>query len=108
MQGSGDTATTDISLSFKGLWDDQYLYILAAVTDDDLQNDGGADYHNDNVEIYLDMDNSKSNSYDANDHQVQYLWNNTLSVSGVTAAQINTTDGYNMEFRFNWSTLGLP
>ncbi len=45
-------------------WDLDSLYILFTVWDDTIYNDGGNPWTQDNIELYLDMDNSKEAAFD--------------------------------------------
>ncbi|WP_010180706.1 sugar-binding protein [Aquimarina agarilytica] len=101
---------------FQTKWDSEYLYILVDVVDDILQNDSEKPYQDDSVEIYIDGDNSKSSSYDQNDHQLIFEYNNQnvyhypanqQNPTGVTFAQTKTNSGYMIEAKIAWSFIGL-
>lgn len=51
------------------LWDENFLYVLVEVTDPVLDNKAKNDYEKDSVELYLDENNGKSPSYQADDGQ---------------------------------------
>lgn len=68
------------------LWDEDFLYYLVDVTDDLLSDDSAEEqpWEDDSVEIYIDADNSKGESYDANDAQLtlrRTMRTDTLGVS---------------------------
>lgn len=104
------------SASWKTMYDNTYLYLLVQVKDSKKFNDSGADwYQDDNIEIFFDGNNSKSNTYDgANDYQIAFRYNDAvvhagsgnMNVSGITFAMQDKTDGYNLEARIPWSAIG--
>ncbi|UYZ63637.1 sugar-binding protein [Hymenobacter weizhouensis] len=109
------SSAADLSGSYKALWDEENLYVLVQVTDD-LRDGTLADavWKDDGVEVYLDMQNDKAESYGPNDYQYQTRWNDTTlyeakrnNKQNVKFAQAATADGYAVEFRFPWRTLGL-
>ena len=111
--GSGFDAS-DLSGTAKVLWDNTYLYLLAEVTDDVKQNDSQNTYEDDNVEFYIDADNSKSSAYDANDVQYSFAWNDGTTVGALPAGRsttgisykiADTESGYRVEARIPWTTL---
>lgn len=107
---------------FKIMYDATNLYVLIDVSDNDLKNPDPADipnyWHNDGVEIYIDIGNDKKTFYDNNDYQYALVWNkgNLLetkhgATAGVSYSQTTKVGGlgYIMEFSFPWSTLtGSP
>ena len=115
--GAGFDAA-DLSGSAKVLWDDTNVYLLAEVTDDTKVNDSGNTYEDDNVEFYFDIDNSKLSSYDDNDVQYSFAWNDgdevgalpgTRPTTGIVYSIQDTDSGYIVEALIPWSTLqGAP
>lgn len=112
------TNSTDLSGNWTAAWNNQYLYVLVNVTDDNLSNDGGNWWDNDGVEIYIDGDNSKNTSYDRqNDFQWGFLWNsNTIqtggsnpagSTNGIIATHVTRANGYTYEIAIPWTTIGI-
>ena len=108
------TNTTDLSGYAKLLWDNTYLYFLAVVTDDVKQNDSQNSYDDDQVELYIDADNAKASTYDANDTQYSFGWDDgtivgtipsTASKTGITYSAVATTTGYIIEARLPWTTI---
>ena len=108
----------DLSASYKALWDEKNLYVLIDVTDDSLKNDSDSDmwYLDDCVEVFIDADNSKSDSYGDNDAQYHFDWdkNNPSmdrfehgKLDGIEFAMVTTENGYRTEIKFPWSTLGV-
>ena len=107
----------DLSASYKAMWDEKNLYVLVDVTDDSLKNDSDSDlwYQDDCVEVFVDADNSKSDSYGDNDAQYHFDWdkNNPSmdrfehgKLDGIEFAMVTTEKGYRTEIKFPWSTLG--
>jgi hypothetical protein len=107
---------SDLSGSFRTLWDPTNLYVLVEVTDDSQQNDSGVStWHDDSVEIYIDANNDKPTSYGNNDYRYHFVWNGSSltikelqhnAVAGVVAARVATATGYIVELKLPWSTLG--
>lgn len=108
----------NLSAIGRALWDDQYLYVLVDVTDDQRRTDSGSSvWDDDSVEIYIDGRNEKASSYDEND--LQFLFrppettvylggsNSGASTAGIVPGWDSRTDGYTLEVRFPWSTLGI-
>ena len=105
---------TDLSGYAKLLYDNTNLYFLAVVTDEVKQNDSENSYDDDQVELYIDADNAKSESYDANDCQYSFGWNDgtvvgtipaTATKTGITYVAVASTNGYVIEAKLPWSTL---
>lgn len=108
------TNAADLSGSFKALWDNTYLYVLADVTDDTKVNDSPNSYDDDAVEVYIDINNDKATTYGANDAQYTFGWNDGTivgalpsgrSTTGITYSAVARTGGYIVEARIPWSTL---
>lgn len=113
LQGTVANAS-DLSGYAKVLWDNEYLYLLATVIDDDQVNDSDPAYEDDGVELYIDINNDKATTYGANDVQYTFNWNNGTTVGTLPAARpstnityvsVNTTNGYRIEAKIPWSTL---
>ncbi|MBN2806975.1 MAG: lamin tail domain-containing protein, partial [Prolixibacteraceae bacterium] len=109
--GSASTST-DFSAYFKTLWDTENLYVLVNVADDSKINDSDADYQDDAIEIYIDIDNDKLNSYGASDYMYTFSWGNTgINNNGPTDdfqfKLVETAGGYLLEVKMPWATLGL-
>jgi hypothetical protein len=111
-------------------WDSDSLYMVYDVVDDSIVN-MGASYQVDNIEVYLDMDNSKNvhwprnggwlkpvdDAYDTNDYQlrlvpdVDFATNNTakpgIAISDTSVNQVykRTADGYQFVLNIAWSGL---
>ena len=105
----------DFSASFRALWDQDNLYVLVEVTDDDLSNDSEEFWQDDAVEIFIDAGNAKAESYGDNDYQYHFGWDRSVptmgeahhgNVTGVEYAFATTGAGYRAEIKLPWNTLG--
>ncbi|MDQ0112597.1 endo-1,4-beta-xylanase [Paenibacillus harenae] len=77
VQGNnGSTAT------IKTLWDKQHLYVYAAVTDSLLSDQSPNAWEQDSVEIFVDQNNGKTQSYQSDDGQYRINFNNVKSFGG--------------------------
>jgi hypothetical protein len=109
----------NLSGEFKAAWNDQALFIWAAVTDDVLRDDGrGAWWEVDCVELYLDGSNSKSREYDGtSDVQIGLLpirgraivqKGPSSSVRPVINANTRSSpSGYTLEAAIPWEVFGF-
>jgi tetratricopeptide (TPR) repeat protein len=108
----------DLFASFKAMWDEENLYVLIDVNDENLVNDSSAAewWFDDSAEVYIDADNSKSNRYDDNDAQYHFDWdktNPTMDIhnqhgrkENIEFAMVATETGYRTEIKFPWQTIG--
>jgi hypothetical protein len=107
--GTGTQATA----AFKTRWDNQYFYIGADVTDATLNTASPNIWENTAVEIWLDMNNGKTATYEANDFQYIVGWNNTTlfevnnRTTGVLFKTTDKTGGYILEMAIPFTTLGV-
>ena len=102
----------DLSVSFKLLWNNLNLYLLVRVQDDLKMDRGSTDYNCDGIEIYLDLDNSKSELYENDELMFRSNWNSNQIINEKTGipveaefAQKNLNLGYITEFALPWITL---
>jgi len=112
------TNSADLSGEFKALWDNTYLYILADVNDDTKINDSENVYEDDDIEVYIDIDNDKATTYGTNDFQYSFGWDDGTTVgvipstgatTGITYSAVAKTGGYIVEARIPWTTVqGTP
>jgi endo-1,4-beta-xylanase len=63
----------------KVLWDDQNLYVLIQVSNAELDKSSPNTYEHDSVEIFLDENNAKTTSYEADDGQYRINFDNEQS-----------------------------
>lgn len=104
----------DLSAKVKVLYDDEKLYFLYEVTDNTLLAASNNFWENDAIEIYIDGNNDKATSYDANDFQfvIRYdassiLEGHDKAVTGIAAKSNTTSNGYTIEVSIPWSTIGV-
>ena len=84
-----DLRPSDLSASFRALYDDTNLYVLVDVTDDSLVNDSLHWYDDDCVEIMIDGDYSRGASYDGvNDFELGFRWNDLTITAGANSAPV--------------------
>ncbi|KNY26224.1 endo-1,4-beta-xylanase [Pseudobacteroides cellulosolvens] len=93
---SGSTAT------FKTLWENGKLYVLAEVTDSLLSKASSDAYQQDSVEIFIDQDNAKNSYYESDDYQIRINFDNEVSynpgeLAGFKSATSKTETGYIVE-----------
>ena len=114
----GTPTAANLSANWSALWDNTYLYVFVTVTDNDKRNDSGTSWwEDDGIELFVDGNNNKATSYDANDFQWGFVWNRTTaiagsknpanSLTGITFSIVATTAGYNVEARIPWTTIGV-
>ena len=103
--GSGATAVV------KTMWDENYIYVLADVTDPKLSKSSINAYEQDSVEIFFDENNNKTAAYQADDIQLRVNYDNEKSVTdgfskeAFESATTITSTGYIVEFKIP-SSLG--
>ncbi len=108
----------DYSGQWRAMYDAQALYVLVEVDDNDLNNDSGGEWWNDDViNIFIDGDNSKGSSYDGiNDFQLGFRWNDSginvggnsvNNTTGVNFTLFATSSGYGLKVAIPWSTIGI-
>lgn len=98
--------------NIKMLWDKDYLYILAEVTDAELNKDSASEWLQDSIEVFIDENNKKTSSYDADDKQYRINYVNDQSFGSqkweaedVKSAAKITADGYVIEAAFKWTDI---
>lgn len=80
----GDRAATG---SFRVLWDETYLYVLAEVKDSTLDDTSPNVYEQDSVEVFVDQNNHKTEGYETDDGQFRVNFKNLVSFNGNPGAQ---------------------
>ena len=89
----------DTSGTFKVLWDDNSLYVLAKVKDSELSVESDTPYMQDSVEIFLDENNDKTVDYGPDDLHFRVNYENVKSIDsgnpdGFFTRAIKEEDGY--------------
>ncbi|WP_310601674.1 endo-1,4-beta-xylanase [Anaerosporobacter sp.] len=96
----------------KLLWDDNYLYTLIQVRDSVLNKSNAAAHEQDSVEVFIDENNHKTESYEADDKQYRINFSNEASFNGANCNADNlrssvvvTNDGYYVEAAYKWTEI---
>ena len=91
-------ASVEASATFKLLWDDYALYILAQVKDPNMTLAPYQEYEKDSSEIFLDENNDKTSSYGSDDLQFRVNYANEQSLGSGDLSRFYTAtkigDGY--------------
>ncbi|MEN8156843.1 MAG: sugar-binding protein [Bacteroidota bacterium] len=106
---------TDFGATFRVLWDEVSLFILAEITDDIEMLDSPAEPYNDDcVEFWLDLNNSKNSSYlPSETDEFQFMFpkggatyrvDHHDHVDGMTWEWANKQGGYIFEIEVPWLT----
>ncbi len=106
------TGAAKASASARLLWDEQYLYVLADVTDAVLDNSSEAVHEQDSLEVFIDENNHKSDSYEEDDKQYRVNFVNEQSFNGkqctaenILSAAVQTDKGYRIEAAYKWTDI---
>ncbi|MDE7183780.1 MAG: endo-1,4-beta-xylanase, partial [Lachnospiraceae bacterium] len=106
------TGSAKASASAKLLWDEQYLYVLAEVTDPALDNTSTENHEQDSLEVFIDENNHKTDSYEDDDKQYRVSYVNKQSFNGkncsaenILSAAKETDSGYQIEAAFKWTDI---
>lgn len=104
----------DLSGKVNVLYDNQNLYVLYTVTDNQKRASSTNFWENDAVELYIDGNSDKATSYDANDFQFvirydasQIQEGHSKSVTGIIAKATQNSTGYVVEASIPWSLVGV-
>jgi hypothetical protein len=112
-QAAKSVSGTQNTVSFAVSWNSTHLYVGVRVLDSVLYNDSANIWDDDSVEIYIDAENNKNNSFDASDRQLikgyndSDLFEKNNNKNGVLHAVSAITGGYSVELAIPWSNLGL-
>lgn len=107
---------SDLSGSYKVLWDQEGLYFFVSVTDDVKIKDSQDNYRDDGIDIFIDLNNSKGTTYDGyDDYHYAFRWNDETiyensfdAIDGVEFEIVDTDNGYNFEVKFPWTAIEVP
>jgi endo-1,4-beta-xylanase len=80
VMGSGSTARV------RTLWDAGHIYVYAEVTDALLSKASANPWEQDSIEVFLDQNNGKTTTYEADDAQYRVNYENTRSFGGAGSA----------------------
>ncbi|GLX71530.1 endo-1,4-beta-xylanase [Paenibacillus glycanilyticus] len=101
---SSKEGTTAAKGTFRAMWSEDGLYVLADVKDPLLNKDSVNSYEQDSIEVFLDENNAKTSEYEeAGDAQYRINYNNEYNFNGKTlnsavqSATSLTDDGYIVE-----------
>jgi hypothetical protein len=103
--------TSGATSNVRVLWDEDHLYVLAEVTDPVLGKASANVWEQDSVEIFLDENNEKTTSHQADDRQYRINYDNEKSVGskGNTDEFISETkltlNGYVVEVKIPLKTI---
>jgi len=112
-------STADFSANWYGVYDAQRFYFIVDITDQFLNaTSGGANWQQDIVEVYFNMDNAKpggGNGHSGDNFQYHFGWNvpnggvvsSNGSFANVQWIQITTSKGWRMEGSIPWASLGI-
>ena len=96
----------------KSMWSEDYLYVLAEIKDAVLNKDNTDAWEQDSFEIFVDENNGKTGSYEADDCQYRINYDNELSFNGqncndsnIQSATKKTADGYIVEAKIKFNTV---
>ena len=108
----------DLTGRWRANWDDNNLYIWVGVVDENHLSDSKEYWQDDSIEIYIDADASRGDSYDKyNDFHLGFsLGKNKINFGGSTpndklnSIKFHTRKlptGYQLEVAIPWSTLNI-
>ena len=106
----------DLTARWRANWDESHLHIWVGVTDDTHVSDSKQLWADDSIEIFIDADASRSESYDEfNDYHLSFrLGDPKISLGGKTPKEDiqdikysirQNPNGYNLNASIPWSTL---
>lgn len=98
---------TDTTATFKVMWDEQNLYVLAIVTDKHLDKSNANTYEQDSIEVFMDENNDKTRAYGSDDVHYRVNFENLRTADDGDINRFNTvshvTDtGYVNQIRIPW------
>lgn len=109
---SENNSESDLSASVKLLWNEMNLYLWVQIIDDIMSDKENSNYSQDALEIYLDPDNRKSQTYSKDEFQLRYLRNNSVveTLQGklakdITVAKKEIDNGYQVELAIPWEAI---
>lgn len=105
-----DIVANGVSGEVRMMWDDNALYLLAVVTDAELDATAGAAYQQDSVELFVDEKNDKTMAYGSDDshYRVNYLNQRSTDAGEASrfyTAAAQTDNGYIVEMAYQWKEI---
>jgi len=109
----------DLSGIWQTHWDNEFLHVRVDALDDKFMRDSPAPWSDDSIEIFVDADGSRTNTFDGkNDFHFIYRWqDNNVNLGntsprrggslGIKQTMTRTDNGYTLETSIPWSTLGV-
>ena len=101
-----------VTCDAKLLWDKDNLYVLMDVKDKDLNDASSDEWQQDSIEVFIDEDHKKPESYQPDDKQYRVSYKNKLSFNGDKCKAENmksavklTDGGYLVEASFKWTDI---
>jgi endo-1,4-beta-xylanase len=103
--------TTDTVVA-RTMWDDSNLYVLVEITDDVLDDTAANVWERDSVEIYIDQNNAKTTTYEADDMQLRVNFKNEVTSGGayfeavreeIKSATVLVDGGWILEVSIPWT-----
>lgn len=98
--------------NFRMLWDKDALYVYASVKDSVINTDNANAWEQDSLEVFIDENNAKAESYEDDDKQYRISCKNEASFNGPKCLQSNmeskarlTADGYEVVAKFYWTDI---
>lgn len=112
----GSYNAINLSGTVKAVWDDTYIYLLAQINDDVKKNDSANYYEDDGIEYYFDGDNGKTATYNGDDVQYSFGWNDnnivgnsptSIPATDIVSVMTDTDTGYIVETRIPWANFSV-
>ncbi len=85
-----NNAAVKATATFKVLWDDTALYVLAQVNDPNMTLEPGQAHEKDSIEVFLDENNDKASSYGSDDLQFRVNYGNVQSAGNGDLSRFST------------------
>ena len=100
-------STTEVTATYRMLWDDNALYILADIKDQTLDKSSTNAYEQDSMELFLDELYDKGTAYKADDLHYRVNYDNMRSTDAGDKTRFYsqtklTSDGYLVEACITW------
>ena len=107
---------SDLTARWRANWDEENLYIWVGIIDDKHVSDSKQLWADDSIELYIDADSSRSETYDGfNDYHLTFrLGDSSFEVggstpkedlSGIGYSMRKNPSGYQLDVKIPWSTL---